>query len=386
MTSGKGRIWPAEWNTYQDPMTGATVHQLTDYYAHSRHSYFTNPCWYANATKMVITSDRENATNLYSVDLKTGELLQLTDYPKELGIGGTSINPAKDEVVFSQGKVIKVLDLNTLEERTIYEKPDGWVGGGTNVTADGKYLITSEVDDLSDRIYTDMGHGYVGFREWFEYHPQSKILKVAMDGSGQEVIHEDRNWLGHLNPSPKVRNIMTICHEGPWDLVEQRMWVLNTDTGEIYPLRPQTSEESVGHEYWMPDGVHVGYHGKTPDGEMYGSIHYDNSDRVEAPFAYHSWHYHSYFLDQVVGDGTAANPYLLLWRMKDGVFEGPKALAWHRGSFHIQNVHVHPCFSPDGKQIAFTADPQGYGQAFLVEIPDWDDLPDRSTLAAKNEV
>jgi oligogalacturonide lyase len=37
---------------------------------------------------------------------------------------------------------------------------------------------------------------------------------------------------------------------------------------------------------------------------------------------------------------------------------------------------VHPCFSPDGKQIVFTADPQGYGQVYIVDVPEWDALPD----------
>ncbi len=57
-----------------------------------------------------------------------------------------------------------------------------------------------------------------------------------------------------------------------------------------------------------------------------------------------------------------------------------KALAWHRGSFHTQWLHVHPCFSAGGKQIVYTADPQGYGQVFAVDISDWKALPDHNSL------
>ncbi len=81
--------------------------------------------------------------------------------------------------------------------------------------------------------------------------------------------------------------------------------------------------------------------------------------------------------------GDAQNPYLLLWRYKDGQFEGSKALAWHRGPFHTQRVHIHPCFSADGRQIAYTADPQGYGQVLVVDVPDWESLPDRSTISTR---
>jgi oligogalacturonide lyase len=85
-------------------------------------------------------------------------------------------------------------------------------------------------------------------------------------------------------------------------------------------------------------------------------------------------------LDLVVGDGDSDNPYLLLWRFGDGQFEGPKVLAWHRGSFHIQRVHLHPCFNAEGTQIVYTADPQGYGQVFVVDVPDFNSLPDRDSL------
>jgi len=254
------------------------------------------------------------------------------------------------------------------------------VGGGTNVTADGRYVCTSEVTDLSDRIYTDLGHGYIGFREWWEARPPSKILKIALDESGTEVIYKEDYWLGHVNTSTKMPNILTFCHEGPWNLVENRIWGLNIETGEAWQIRPNAPDEAIGHEYWMPDGEHIGYHGRTPDGPVYGSIRYDNTDQIEAPFPYGSMHFHSVGLDLIVGDGGKDNPYLLLWRYVDGQFEGPKVLAWHRCSFHTQRVHVHPCFNADGTQVAYTADPQGYGQVYLVDVPDFESLPDRDSV------
>jgi len=95
---------------------------------------------------------------------------------------------------------------------------------------------------------------------------------------------------------------------------------------------------------------------------------------------------HSHMLDLVVGDGDAQDPYLLLWRFKDGEFQGPKVLVWHRGSFHTQNVHVHPCVNAQGTQIIYTADPQGYGQVFIVDVPEFDSLPDRSQVTKNKEV
>jgi len=380
--SNTGRHWDPEWRTFEDPVSGATIQQLTNYKGTSNHLYFTNPGWYAGGRKLLFISDRENRTNLYGVDLESGEIIQLTDLdPAQGTIGSVSKNPKLEEVCFYQGKELKALDLNSLALRTIYTRPEGYAGGGTNVTADGKFVCTYHFQDLSSQFRVDLGHGYVGFREYWEAHPHSMIVKVAVDGSGSEVAFEEDYWLGHVNTSPKLPHILTYCHEGPWSEVENRIWGLDMATGRTWQIRPNAPDEAIGHEYWMVDGEHIGYHGRTPQGPVYGAIRYDNTDQVEAPFTYGSTHFHSLMLDLIVGDGSRTDPYVLLWRFRGGAFEGPKVLALHRSSFHIQRVHVHPCFSPDGKYVVYTADPQGYGQVFRAYVPDFDSLPDRSSLA-----
>jgi oligogalacturonide lyase len=378
---GTGSRWEPELNVYQDPVSGATVHQLTNYKGHSNHFYFTYPCWYDGGRRIVFYSDRENATNLFGVDLESGGIVQLTDFgPAKGGIGSLSKNPVREEIYFYHGDTLTALDLVSLETRPLYTRPAGRVGGGANATADGKFICTGNREDLSDRIMTDLGHGYVGFKETWEAHPHSVIVKIPIDGGAPKTVYEENYWLGHFNASPKLADIVTFCHEGPWHMVENRIWGLNLNSGEVWQIRPNAPGEAIGHEYWMPDGEHIGYHGQTAAGPVYGSIRYDNADQVEAPFEGHCWHFHSHMLDLVVGDGDSENPYLLLWRFKDGRFEGPKVLVWHRGSFHIQRVHLHPCFNAEGTQIVYTADPQGYGQVFVVDVPDFASLPDRESL------
>ena len=132
----------------------------------------------------------------------------------------------------------------------------------------------------------------------------------------------------------------------------------------------------MGHEYWFADGEHIGYHGHDAGGKaFFGAIRYDNTGQVEAPFPEDSTHFHSNDLDLVVGDGTRSAPRLLLWRFRDGGFEGPRMVLTHRGSFHAQILHTHPRFSPDGKQILFVSDASGYGNLHLVDTPEWDSLP-----------
>ena len=48
----KGRVWPSELTVTKDPVSGATVRQYTNYFAHSNHSHFTYPCWYDDGRKL----------------------------------------------------------------------------------------------------------------------------------------------------------------------------------------------------------------------------------------------------------------------------------------------------------------------------------------------
>lgn len=382
-----GKKWTTELMEHRDPVSGARIRQLTNYMGHSNHFYFTYPCWYDDGRKIMIASDRVNRTNFFGVDLHSGDITQLTDLDPANGhVDAQSMtkNPRREEVYFLQGKTLFALDLKTLALRPLFAIPPGYTAEASNATADGKYVITGYCQDLSDRFNVDLGHGYVGFHEIWEAHPHCAIVRISLETGAAEIIFEDKCWLGHLNTSTTLPHIMTFCHEGPWDKVDNRIWGLNLQTRETWKIRSTAPGERVGHEYWMDDGEHIGYHGYVANGTIYGSIRYDNTDQVEAPFEFHSWHFHSYRLDWVVGDGDAQNPYLLLWRMKDGKFEGPKALVWHRGSFHTQRVHVHPCFNSDGTQIVFTADPQGYGQVFIVDIPEWDSLPDRNSIQERS--
>ena len=211
-------------------------------------------------------------------------------------------------------------------------------------------------------------------------HPHSMIVKVATDGSGAETAFAENHFMGHVNASPTLPHILTFCHEGPWRLVENRIWGLDLRNGKSWQIRPNAPDEAMGHEYWMVDGEHVGYHGRTPSGPIYGAVRYDNTDQVEAPLTYGSTHFHSRMLDLIVGDGSRDDPYLLLWRFGNGHFEGPKVLAWHQATFHMGHLHVHPCFSPYGNQVIYTSDPEGYGQLFKIDLPDFDALPDRSSI------
>ena len=91
--------------------------------------------------------------------------------------------------------------------------------------------------------------------------PLSQVLSISVDTGQADVVWEERSWVGHINTSPTQPHLLTFCHEGPWNLVDCRIWGLDMNTGQAWKIRPTVPDESVGHEYWFKDGIHIGYHG-----------------------------------------------------------------------------------------------------------------------------
>jgi oligogalacturonide lyase len=376
-----GHIYPPEWKNYTDSVSGVNVQQLTDYKGHSHHFYFTNPGWYAGGRKLLFGSDRQNRSNLFSIDLESGEITQLTDLksappPFETEFIFSCVNPTRDEAYFWHAGELQALDLETLERRPLWKVPDGFACNILNCSADGKYVCTGIYEDLSDRIRIDYLHGYVGFRETWEAKPLSKIMRIATDGSGADVVWEENYWIGHVNTSPTQPHLLTFCHEGPWHELDNRIWGLDMNSGKVWQIRPRTHDgEKVGHEYWHADGIHLGYHGASADGsaKLFGRIRYDNTEQLEVSFPHETGHIHSNDISLIVGD---AGKVVRLWQWNGADFDGPRILCEHRSSAHIQKVHVHPRFNAAGTHVLFTSDRSGYGNLYLVEVPAFESLPE----------
>jgi oligogalacturonide lyase len=383
----KGRIYHDPQFRYIDQYSNREILQLTNYLGHSNHFYFTDPTFFNDNRSMVFTSDRENQSNLFRYDFDDGTITQMTDLKGD-GRPGGCVSLANNALYFWWQDVLYELDLDSLEERVIAEMSTPMLPRGrANPTADGKYICTLLMEDQPEDT-PRISFSYSRFREYFQLKPLTQIVRIEIATGKMEVIHEDRRYMGHVNTSPALPDILTFCHEGPWNWIDQRIWGLNIQTGETWKIRPQHEDYSIGHEYWFADGVHIGYHGRPRDESgkhVFGHIKWDNSDWVEDYFPFHSTHFHSLDENLIVGDGTAAfvftsestaRPYIQLFKWNGERYIGPHILAYHRSTFNNQHAHCHPRFTPDGKAVLYTSDLTAYSNMYLVEVGDFEDLPE----------
>ena len=393
---GKGRIYQDPTFRYEDPYSGREVIRLTDYLGHSNHFYFTDPCWFNDGRSMLFNSDREGQRNLFRYDLDDHKITQVTALA---GTGGTPrpcISTANNCAYFWWGRQVIELHLETLAERVIYEAPANMEPmDRANPTADGQYVIAKISAPLPKQKAT-VSFAYSEFRAMMHAQPLTQLLRIDIASGAAQVIHEDHRYLNHINTSLTLPDIMTFCHEGPWHLIEQRIWGLNVQTGETWKIRPQDDGKNyaIGHEYWFADGERVGYHGRPriddkatdrPRGDhVFGHIKWDSSEQVEVNFPFHSGHFQSLDESIIVGDGTPAQagnrwqdaqPFIQLFQWDGAQYVGPRILAYHRSTFNNQHAHPHPRFTPDGKYVLYSSDLTDYSNMYLVEVGDFDDLP-----------
>ena len=381
-----GKIWKPEWKEYDDRVSGVRVKQLTDALGHSNHAYFTHPNWLEGGRRLLFVSDRNNARDLFSLDLESGAIVQVTD-AASMGPSGrrqvrchhVAANPKRPEACFWLGSALYAVDLETFAARPLFNAPEGYVPGNVSVTADGRFAVFGVREDLSVRFRTDLNHGYVDREEVQKASPHCRIMKLPLDGGGAECAWEEKCWITHINTSPTRADLLTFCHEGIWAKVDHRIWGLDLGSGRAWKIRPLDRPGRIGHEYWLADGERVGYHGSWPTQEsldsgdfatgncLIGCIRHDNEGHVEFAFPHTTGHTHSLDFGIIVGDGGGV---IRIWENRGGQLTGPRILCEHNSYTRWQRGHAHPVFHPDGKRVLFTSNRTEYGNLYLAEAPD----------------
>ena len=384
-----GRRFPPEWLQQTDAQTGRAVRQLTSV-GHNYHLYFYNPSVTPDGRYLVFYSERTGRANLFRLDLGSGEIVQLTDAsparadywpfsPPVLGVAIclAALGDGGRRAFYFEGPALKSVHLETFETRTVLTVPPDRRPSMLHANAAGDTLVFATWDEAlfaerSRRAYA----GEVFADEAFFQTTTSTILRVDVaTGASEEVLRKPNFWVNHVLLHPTRRNLLLFCHEFTPD--RDRMWLLDTDTGACGPIPGQGADEWYEHEFWSADGervcVHGGWHGVTdrafvarcqPDGTGWERFAHTTPGRVYAHYSLHPSG------QGFVTDGEARPNCISRVAVRDGE-QHFTVLCRHDTEEPVedQRAHPHPQFTPDGRQVLFTANHGGLSSLYLVA---WD--------------
>ena len=374
--------------TYIDPKTGREILQLTKTGVNF-HLYFTENSFTGDDKAIIYRHKADKLvgsneyTDLYRLDLETGIRTQLTDFAeKGMQIGVFNKTVDGKTIFYSTRTELYAMDVETGEERLIARAPVGYTLGSSSVSRDGRYVAVI-ASDIGYAKVTSTHDNYGGFLENFYGHKSGRVMIAATDGSGCETIYEDTHWLGHVQFAPDTNEFLTYCHEGPWNYVQQRIWMLNTITRRSMPCYVQAQNDSVGHEFWTRDGmVFYDNRGRGHDGTITSdkgqavTMDYNGPEdipevgfvdkncnvvrKIELP--YYCNHYHAN-KDNTKLVADAVNDLVMI----DISGEKPsiETLCEHNTSWRYQQSHCHPTWSWSNNAILYASDKDAEGKPQL---------------------
>ena len=393
-----GSKWKSEIREFKDAKTGRAIKQLTTT-GNNVHLYFTENSFDANRNEIIFRSDRASGQdcaphqdpfyNLFRLNLDSGEIVQLTDEPVQAAssdsgsIHSVTKTPDSRIIVYRTGNQIKKLDAETGAISVVYEETGNYALGSPSIAPNRRYIAFSRNED----VHVADGPNYTGFKERFYLIKDGRITLAYLDGSGWFDVFKDTHQVGHFQFCPVDSTIGSYCHEGPWNLVTQRMWLLDFVSREAYPCFRQDEQDSVGHEFWTREG-HLFFDNRGPGHD--GTI---TSDRTQAvattvqvnqntmiPFVgladrkgnvvkkidmpFYCNHYHAN-PDNTILVGDDVDDLVLIDLV--GKEAKLRVLCNHKTSWHTQSAHCHPTWSWDGKQILYASDHGGHVNLYLVE-------------------
>jgi len=226
--------------------------------------------------------------------------------------------------------------------------------------------------------------------------PPRSLFTLSIATGEIKVIHQEREWLNHVQFSPTDPNLIMFCHEGPWHEVT-RLWTIRTDGTGLTQIHTRTMNMEIwGHEFFSADGKTLWYDLQRPRGEVFWLAGYEvgTGRRTWYALERNEWSVHfNVSLDGTMFAGDGGDSQMVA-HAPDGkwiyVFHprgipdvaGIKApnseSLIHAGRFvserlvnmsrHNYKLEPNVTFSPDQKWIIFRSNMDGATQVYAVEL------------------
>lgn len=382
--------------TFSDERTGRKITQLTST-GNNVHMYFTENSFVEGKNEIIFQSDRASGKDrapqedpefsVYRMNLDTGEIEQLSDDVVN-SPHSVSKTPEGDLISYHGGKQVKVLDTVSGKTTTVYTETGAYqMASVPSIAANREYVAFCR-NEVSEAPIHYHGANYSGFKERFYAIKDGRITLAYLDGSNWFDVFKDTHQVGHFQFSPIDSTLGMFCHEGPWNLVTQRIWFLDFVSREARPCFRQEEQDSIGHEFWTQDGL-IFFDNRGPGHDGTITSHRTQAvvtdvavnENTMTPFVglvdrrgnlirkldmpFYCNHYHAN-PDNTLLVGDDVDELQLI------DISGDKAkmqtLCYPQTSWHTQASHCHPTWDWDGSRILYASDHGGRVQLYLLEL------------------
>lgn len=222
-----GTLYRAEWSTYTDAQTGRRVTQLTNSPAEDYHLYFYNPTVTHDNRHLVFISERTGISNLFRLDLDSGEIVQLSDaaparadyypftYKPVSGVGACLSAIGAAEVFYFVGTELFGVNPDTLQTRKLLQLPADRRPSILHADAAGTTLVFATWDEKLFGDYAEQLYAGKGFPNEAEYQKTTSTIHRldTMTGQCDEILRMDNFWINHVLIHPTNLDLVLFCHE-----------------------------------------------------------------------------------------------------------------------------------------------------------------------------
>ncbi len=358
-----GTVYPSEKKEIDNSKYGYEVIQWTQS-GSNNHLYF-NIESFVDANHFIFYSDRSGRTNLFRMNMIDGSSIQMTD---EDSLWQSAWHlPQFHTLWFLSGSELKALNTSSFETRTIFffekGRPESF-----SITCDGRYCVFA-------------GNKNPGYSP---NHSTGPYALFRLDLNSKEVIQISPDLgfkIGHVQASPDNPATISYCWQhvyvdnapGTVGNTPNRIWWNNIEGTDGGPVGIQEFGLHRTHEFWFPDGKHLGYSARYHFGpnkrkQYIGIITPDGKKNFMMPAPVSSSH-NQIFSDNRhwVSDLYDGNN-LVLFTIDGETISKTDLLFDHQSSMQGQPSHPHPHFSPDGKYVVFSTDKSGAPQVYTVTV------------------
>ena len=330
----KGAAFASDAERYPDPLTELEVYRLTKPdYTTTKTAYY-NRGIARNSGWMLCCCDRAGAPEAFHLDLKNGEMRQLTRM-ENLDGATLTLTPDNRSFCYFAGRSLYIVPVSGTRDRELYKIPEGWErGAGMTVGPDGTHATFVETKGEASRLrMVTLGQG---------------VARTVLDSPFV---------MSHPIPRPMRAQIL-------YRQAKDTLWLVNSDGTQNRKLR--TAAGAIATPNWSTDGRMLLYLNLPEDKKQLNNLREmapdTNTDKLVAKTSQFACFGANRDASVFAGASSNASPALLLLLR---VTQRERTLCEHKAS---NPESVAPVFSPDSQRVYFGSDRHGKPAIYCMHI------------------